>query len=121
MPGNQERTRKYNYPILLLCEIGGICQVILLQIYPSTETPNERFNDELAEKLNDYMKNIQIWTGRRLNDKLRNDEDIQVNDKSDLLHLQKNRSGPTLKSRYNGCTRASNNPAFIAETFLLRI
>ncbi|MFR5081662.1 MAG: hypothetical protein ACLTEE_03010 [Anaerobutyricum hallii] len=27
------------------------------------------------------MKNIQIWDYRRLNDKLRHDEDIQVNDK----------------------------------------
>ncbi|MFR5081501.1 MAG: hypothetical protein ACLTEE_02130 [Anaerobutyricum hallii] len=37
---------------------------------------------------------------------------IQVNDKEDPPYLQKKQIRSNLKSRYNGCTRASNNPAF---------
>ncbi|MFR8999439.1 MAG: hypothetical protein ACLVIY_02375 [Anaerobutyricum soehngenii] len=52
---------------------------------------------------------------RRLNDKLRHDEDISVvNDKMDPPYLQKNSIRSNLKSRYNGCYQTSNNPAFIA-------
>ena len=57
---------------------------------------------------------------RRLNDKLRHDEDIQVNDKRILRICRKKQIRSNLKSRYNGCTRASNNPAFIAENILNR-
>ena len=57
---------------------------------------------------------------RRLNDKLRHDEDIQVNDKRILRICRKKQIRSNLKIRYNGCTRASNNPAFIAENILNR-
>ncbi|MFR5082455.1 MAG: transposase [Anaerobutyricum hallii] len=57
---------------------------------------------------------------RRLNDKLRHDEDIRVNDKRILRICRKKQIRSNLKSRYNGCTRASNNPAFIAENILNR-
>ena len=51
-----------------------------------------RFNEELAEKLNDYMKINSDMGYRRLNDKARHDEDIQVNDRI-LVFAEKIRSG----------------------------
>ncbi|MFR5081341.1 MAG: IS3 family transposase [Anaerobutyricum hallii] len=118
LSGNQERTRKYNYPILLLCEIGGISRSSYYKWLHHAETPNERFNEELAEKLERLHEKHPDMGYRRLNDKLRHDEDIQVNDKRILRICRKKQILFNLKSRYNGCTRASNNPAFIAENIL---
>ena len=52
---------KYNYPILLLCEIGGIARSSYYKWLHHAETPNERFNEDWQRSWNDYMKNIQIW------------------------------------------------------------
>ena len=119
LSGNQERTRKYNYPILLLCEIGGIARSSYYKL-PIMQRHRMRFNEELAEKLERLHEKHPDMGYRRLNDKLRHDEDIQVNDKSILRICRKKQIRSNLKSRYNGCTRASNNPAFIAENILNR-
>ena len=111
---------KYNYPILLLCEIGGIARSSYYKWLHHAETPNERLNEELAEKLERFHEKHPDMGYRRLNDKLRHDEDIQVNDKRILRICRKKQIRSNLKSRYNGCTRASNNPAFIAENILNR-
>ena len=79
-------------------------------------------------RMRDLTRNWQrSWNDSRktsryygLNDKLRHDEDIQVNDKRILRICRKKQIRSNLKSRYNGCTRASNNPAFIAENILNR-
>lgn len=57
---------------------------------------------------------------RRLNDKLRHDDDIIVNDKRILRICRKRQIKSNLKYRYDGCTRPSKNPAFIAENVLNR-
>ena len=57
---------------------------------------------------------------RRLNDKLRHDENIVVNDKRILRICRKKQIKSNLKYRYDGCTRPSKNPAFIAENVLNR-
>ena len=57
---------------------------------------------------------------RRLNDKLRHDEGIKVNDKR-ILRICRNRQiRSTLKYRCDGCTRPSKNPAYIADNILNR-
>lgn len=57
---------------------------------------------------------------RRLNDKLRHDENIIVNDKRILRICRKRQIKSSLKYRYDGCTRPSKNPAFIADNVLNR-
>ena len=66
---------KYNYPILLLCEIGEIARSSYYKWLHHAETPNERFNEELAEKLERFHEKHPDMGYRRLNDKLRHDED----------------------------------------------
>ncbi|MFR8999310.1 MAG: hypothetical protein ACLVIY_01655 [Anaerobutyricum soehngenii] len=88
---------KYNYPILLLCEIGGIARSSYYKWLHHAETPNERFNEELAEKMERLHEKHPDMGYRRLNDKLRHDEDIQVNDKSDPPYLQKKTDPVQLK------------------------
>lgn len=57
---------------------------------------------------------------RRLNDKLRHDGHIVVNDKRILRLCRKLQIKSKLKYRHDGCTRPSRNPAFIAENILNR-
>ena len=57
---------------------------------------------------------------RRLNDKLRHDDAIIVNDKRILRICRKRQIKSNLKYHYDGCTRPSKNPAFIAENVLNR-
>lgn len=57
---------------------------------------------------------------RRLNDKLRHDQGIHVNDKRILRICRKQQIRSNLKYRYDGCSRPSKNPSFIAENILNR-
>lgn len=75
---------------------------------------------ELAEKLEELHKEHPDMGYRRLNDKLRHDEGIKVNDKR-ILRICRNRQiRSNLKYRCDGCTRPSKNPAYIAENILNR-
>lgn len=57
---------------------------------------------------------------RRLNDKFRHDQRIHVNDKR-IVRICRNRQiRSNLKYRYNGCTKPSKNPGYIAENVLSR-
>ena len=55
-----------------------------------------------------------------MNDKLRHDQNIVVNDKRILRLCRKRQIKSNLKYRYDGCTRPSKNPGFIAENILNR-
>ena len=57
---------------------------------------------------------------RRLKDKLRHVHNIVVNDKRILRLCRKRQIKSNLKYRYDGCTRPSKNPGFIAENILNR-
>lgn len=57
---------------------------------------------------------------RRLNDKIYHDDKIKVNDKRILRICRKKQIRSSLKYRYDGCTRASKTPGFIAENILNR-
>lgn len=75
---------------------------------------------ELAGKLEKLHTEHPDMGYRRLNDKLRHDDGIKVNDKR-ILRICRNRQiKSNLKYRYDGCTRPSKNPAYIAENILDR-
>lgn len=57
---------------------------------------------------------------RRLNDKLRHDDKIKVNDKRILRICREKQIKSCLKYRHDGCTRPSKKPSFIAENVLNR-
>ena len=57
---------------------------------------------------------------RRLNDKIRHDDGIKVNDKRILRIYRNQQIRSNLKYRYDGCTRPSRNPSFLAENVLNR-
>ena len=77
-------------------------------------------NQKLAERLEELHKQHPDMGYRRLNDKLYHDDKIDVNDKRILRICRKKQIKSTLKHRYDGCTRPSRNPGFIAENVLNR-
>ena len=84
------------------------------------ESDNDKLNRKLTERLEQIHKEHPDMGYRRLNDKLRHDDKIIVNDKR-ILRICRNRQiKSSLKHRYDGCTRPSRNPAFIAGNVLNR-
>ncbi|MEG1747726.1 MAG: IS3 family transposase, partial [Oscillospiraceae bacterium] len=57
---------------------------------------------------------------RRINDDLRHDYNIHVNDKRILRICRANGIKSTIKYQNNGCTRHAKNPQFLAENLLNR-
>lgn len=116
----KEEHEKYNYPILALCKLGGISRAAYYKWLNHKENANDKLNQELADKLEQLHEKHPDMGYRRLNDKLRHDDDIIVNDKRILRICRKRQIKSNLKYRYDGCTRPSKNPTFIAENVLNR-
>lgn len=57
---------------------------------------------------------------RRINDDLRHDHDIHINDKRILRICRAKNIKSTIKYSNRGCTRQAKNPQYIAENFLNR-
>ena len=103
-----------------MCKLGGISRAAYYKWLNHKETANDKLNQKLADKLEQLHEKHPDMGYRRLNDKLRHDEDINVNDKRILRICRKRQIKSNLKYRYDGCTRPSKNPAFIAENVLNR-
>lgn len=84
------------------------------------ESINEKLNQRLADRLEELHEDHPDMGYRRLNDKIRHDDKINVNDKRILRICRKKQIKSNLKYRYDGCTRPSRNPAFIADNVLNR-
>jgi len=84
------------------------------------ESDKEKLNQQLADRLEELHEKHPDMGYRRLNDKIRHDDKINVNDKRILRICRKKQIKSNLKYRYDGCTRPSRNPAFIADNVLNR-
>lgn len=103
-----------------MCKLGGISRAAYYKWLNHKETANDKLNQELADKLEQLHDKHPDMGYRRLNDKLRHDDAIIVNDKRILRICRKRQIKSNLKYHYDGCTRPSKNPAFIAENVLNR-
>jgi transposase InsO family protein len=72
---------------------------------------------ELVEKIHNEHPDKGY---RRINDDLRHDHSIHVNDKRILRICRKKSIKSTIKYRSHGCTRCAKNPQYIAENLLSR-
>lgn len=103
-----------------MCKLGEISRASYYKWLNRKETSNDKLNQQLADKLEQLHEKHPDMGYRRLNDKLRHDENIIVNDKRILRICRKKQIRSNLKYRYDGCTRPSKNPAFISENVLDR-
>lgn len=81
---------------------------------------NEIINQDIGEKLEEIHKEHPDMGYRRLNDKLRHDHNLIVNDKRILRICRGRQIRSSLKYRLDGCTRPSKHPEFVAENVLNR-
>ena len=75
---------------------------------------------ELAEKIEQIHMDSPDKGYRRINDDLRHDHDIHVNDKRVLRICRAKRIRSAIKYSSHGCTRQARNPQYIAENLLNR-
>ena len=77
-------------------------------------------NEQLAEKIEKIHDEYPDKGYRRLNDDLRHDYDIHVNDKRVLRICRARDIRSTVKYSNHGCTRRARNPQYLAENLLDR-
>lgn len=77
-------------------------------------------NQSLAEKIEQIHTESPDKGYRRINDDLRHDYGICVNDKRVLRICRKKNIKSTIKYSNHGCTRQAKNPMFLAENLLNR-
>jgi len=116
----KEENEEKNYPVLTLCKLGGVSRAAYYKWLNHKESSNDELNNHLAERIEQIHMAHPDMGYRRINDQLRYDDNIQVNDKRILRICRKKQIKSCLKYRYDGCTRPSRKPAFIAENILNR-
>ena len=77
-------------------------------------------HEAIAEKIEQIHMENPDKGYRRINDDLRHDHDIHVNDKRVLRICRKKNIKSTIKYSNHGCTRRAKNPQYIAENVLNR-
>lgn len=77
-------------------------------------------NEQLAEKIEKIHDEYPDKGYRRLNDDLRHDYDIHVNDKRVLRICRARDIRSTVKYSNRGCTRRAKNPQYLADNLLNR-
>lgn len=77
-------------------------------------------NEQLAEKIEKIHKENPDKGYRRINDDLRHDQNIYVNDKRVLRICRIKDIKSTVKYSNHGCTRQAKNPQYLAENLLDR-
>ena len=77
-------------------------------------------NEAIAEKIEQIHTESPDKGYRRINDDLRHDHNIYVNDKRVLRICRKKNIKSTIKYSNHGCTRHASNPQYIAENVLNR-
>ena len=116
----KEEHEEHHYSIRSLCKLGNVTRAAYYKWLNRIETANDRLNKQISDRLEAIHQEHPDMGYRRLNDKLRHDKGIKVNDKRILRICRKQQIRSNLKYRYDGCTRPSKNPAFIAENVLNR-
>ena len=77
-------------------------------------------NEAIAEKIEQIHMESPDKGYRRINDDLRHDYGVHVNDKRVLRICRKRDIKSTVKYNNHGCTRRAKNPQYIAENILNR-
>ena len=109
-----------DYPIDELCRLLNVSRSAYYK-WASGKT-SDRIQENIAiAELVEKIHNERPDKGyRRINDDLRHDHGIHVNDKRILRICRKKSIKSTIKYRSYGCTRRAKNPQYIAENILSR-
>ena len=109
-----------NYPIEESCKILLISRAAYHRWASGSQSVRTLENQKIAEKIEQIHMESPDKGYRRINDDLRHDEHIHVNDKRVLRICRIKSIKSTIKYSNNGCTRQAKNPQYIAENLLDR-
>lgn len=108
------------YPIEAACIILHVSRAAYYKWASGKLSRRVEENERLADKIEKIHEENPDKGYRRLNDDLRHDYDIHVNDKRVLRICRARDIRSTVKYRNRGCTRQAKGPQHIAENLLNR-
>ena len=116
----REAHEENGYPIELACELLHVARSAYHKWASGKLSRRTAENERLAEKLEQLHAESPDKGYRRLNDDLRHDCGIHVNDKRVLRICRARDIRSTVKYNNRGCTRQAKNPQYLAENLLDR-
>ena len=102
------------------CEMLHVSRASYYRWLSGKKSTRTAENEAIAEKIEQIHMESPDKGYRRINDDLRHDHDIHVNDKRVLRICRKKNIKSTIKYSNHGCTRRAKNPQYIAENVLNR-
>ena len=108
------------YPVEAACKLLHISRTAYLRWASGKQSVRTAENERIAEKIEQIHTENPDKGYRRINDELRHDHDIHVNDKRVLRICRVRGIKSTIKYSNHGCTRRAKNPQYIAENVLNR-
>ena len=109
-----------NYPVEAACKLLHISRAAYLRWTSGKQSARTMENEKIAEKVEQIHIESPDKGYRRINDDLRHDHHIHVNDKRVLRICRAKSIKSTIKYDNHGCTRQAKNPQFVAENLLDR-
>ena len=102
------------------CELLQVARAAYYRWASGRKSARDVVNETIAEKIEKIHTESPDKGYRRINDDLRHDHDIHINDKRVLRICRKEDIKSTIKYSNYGCTRRAKNPQHIAENVLNR-
>ena len=116
----RECHREKGYPVDEACSILHISRAAYHRWASGKRSKRTAENEKIAEKVEQIHMDSPDKGYRRINDELRHDHGILVNDKRILRICRARGIKSTIKYGNNGCTRRAKNPQYLAENLLDR-
>lgn len=109
-----------SWPLVDLCRLGRVSHSGYYKFVNHKPSANEELNSRIAKEIERIHKEDPEKGYRRLKDDLHTEDGIEVNDKRVLRICRHEQIRSNLKYRYDGCTRPSKHPEYVAENILNR-
>lgn len=116
----QEAHNENGYPEMSCCRILHVSRAAYYKWRSGAKSHRTVENEQLAEKIEKIHMESPDKGYRRINDDLRHDQSIHVNDKRVLRICQAKNIRSTIKYSNHGCTRRAKDPQYLAENILNR-
>lgn len=110
----------YGFPIETACELLHVSRSAYHKWASGKLSCRVKANELLADKIEEIHLHSPDKGYRRLNDDLRHDYGIYVNDKKVLRICRARDIRSTIKYNHHGCTRRAKKPQYLAENLLDR-
>ena len=112
--------KEKGYSLASLCKQGEVSRAAYYKWLNRKDSPNDKPNKIIAEKVDAIHAEHPDMGYRRLRDTLEHDENIDVNEKRVLRICRKKKIQSIVKGKHNCCTKPASDPAYVAENILNR-